>query len=292
VSVAEVRAVLADATDRLTASGVPSPRHDAEVLVALALGIQRSRLAIAGDPLDDAAQARVAGLVARRAAREPLQHLTGTAGFRWLDLAVGPGVFVPRPETELVAGAAVAAATARGAGPVVVDLCAGSGAIALAVATEVPNAQVHAVERDPVAAGWLQRNVGRLAPHVLVHVRDAATADEIPGLAGRVDVVVANPPYLRDDAVLKPEVADHDPPGALFGGPDGSAGPRLVVAVAGRLLRPGGALVVEHGDDQAGTVAALLAGGGWDDVAHHGDLAGRPRFTTATRQLEPNGGGR
>jgi release factor glutamine methyltransferase len=217
-----------------------------------------------------------------------LQHLVGTAAFRHVEVAVGPGVFVPRPETEVVAGWAIdraREAAVDGGGPLVVDLCAGSGAIALAVADEVPTARVHAVELDPGALPWARRNVDGTA--VRLHQGDAATA--LPELDGTVDVVVANPPYIPPDGVIRdPEVAEHDPALALWGhGSDGLDVLRAVALSAARLLRPGGWFVVEHADVQGAAVPAVLhEQGGWDQVADHRDLAGRDRFTTARRLPE------
>ncbi len=287
-----LREVLAAAARQLAAAGVPSPRHDAEVLAGLVLGAGRAGLLPAADPTSEQA-ARFEALVGRRAAREPLQHLTGRAPFRHLELLVGPGVFVPRPETEVVAGAAVdeaARQAALGRPAVVVDLCTGSGAIALAVAMEVPAARVAAVELDPVAHAWAVRNVAahRMGERVDALLADIAEVGPPAGvlarLAGTADVVVANPPYVPDGdcSAMDPEVREHDPPRALFAGPDGLAVVRTVVAVAAVLLRPGGLLVCEHDSRTAGQVRALAASG-WADVATGNDLAGRPRYLSARR---------
>ena len=284
-----VRGLLDGAAARLAAAGVPSPRVDAEVLLAHALDVQRSRLGVLaalGSPVPEGAAERFAALVDQRAERVPLQHLTGRAPFRSLELAVGPGVFVPRPETEVVAQFAVdeaARLAAAGAEPVVVDLCTGSGAIALAVATEVPAAQVHAVELDPMAHAWARRNADELAPALDLRLGDAATA--FADLDGAVDVVVSNPPYVPPGAVPQEvEVARHDPELALYGGgDDGLEVPRRVVAAAARLLRPGGLVVVEHAEVQEHGARRLLAGPAWRDVAGHRDLTGRPHCTSARR---------
>lgn len=291
-TVADVATLLRAAARTLDEAGVPSPRVDAELLLAHAAGCDRGavqRAALLGSPLADLAPSSAAvtfaALVARRAAREPLQHLTGTAPFRHLELAVGPGVFVPRPETEVVAQVAIDAAralAAAGVAPVVVDLCTGSGAIALAVATEVPRAVVHAVELDRDAHAWAARNVEALAPgHVHLVRGDARTA--LRDLDGTVHVVVSNPPYVPPDAVPKdPEVARHDPQVALYGlGPDGLEVPRGIVAAAARLLVPGGTFVMEHAEVQAAAARALLAAPGtFDDVATGADLTGRDRYVT------------
>jgi release factor glutamine methyltransferase len=284
VPVTTLAQALLDAERALSEAGVPTPRVDAEMLVAHLLGIGRGELAAAalrGDPAPDGVQE----LVAERARRVPLQHLTGRAPFRHLELAVGPGVFVPRPETESVAGAAIEAALAVLAAdraPIVVDLCTGSGAIAAAVADEVPRAVVHAVEADPLAHAWAERNLARFRG-VDLRLGDAASAFD--DLDGDVDVVVSNPPYIPDGMVpVDPEVRDHDPDVALYGrGPDGLGVPRRVLVAAARLLRPGGVLVMEHGETQQEAVLAELAGGPWVAARGGRDLAGRPRYVCARR---------
>jgi release factor glutamine methyltransferase len=281
-----VRVLLRTATDVLAAAGVASPRWDAEELLAFAAGIPRARLATLDAVAPDAAE-RFRGLVDRRAQRDPLQHLTGSTGFRHLVLRVGPGVFVPRPETEVVAGAAVEAARAAGPHPVVVDLCSGSGAIALSVAQEVPAAQVHAVEADSGALDWLRRNAAErvVAGDRAVVVHAADVADALSELDGTVDVVVANPPYLpvADLDVLEPEVRDHDPLRALVAPDDGLAVIRSVARTAWRLLRPGGVVLVEHGDQQGQAAPAVLTAAGFTDVHDEPDLAGRPRLARGRR---------
>jgi release factor glutamine methyltransferase len=284
--VTATRALIAAAIDRLAAAGVPSPRVDAETLAAHVTGMDRRQLVFA-EPMSAEQTKWFAALVERRAAREPLQHLTGRAPFRHLELVVGPGVFIPRPETELVAQAAIdevhRLVRRRGGHPLVVDLGTGSGAIALAVATEAPAARIHAIELDPTAHSYAARNLaGR--DNVTLQLVDAAEA--LPDLDGTMDVVVANPPYvpLTSAAELDPEVADHEPAVALFGGPDGLAGPRTVVAAALRLLRPGGLLVMEHDAGHGASVTALLGDPlHWADVTDQRDLTGRARFVTARR---------
>jgi release factor glutamine methyltransferase len=247
--------------------------------------------AVRGDRLSREQAAGFEELLAQRAARVPLQHLTGRAPFRTLELAVGPGVFVPRPETEVVAGVAIdeaAELARRREAPLVVDLCSGSGALALAVAVEVPAARVVAVELDPMAHAWAARNVAALAPRVDLRLGDAVRAHEgvLADLAGTVDVVVANPPYIPPGSrPVDPEVADHDPPVALYGGgDDGLAVPRGVVASAAGLLHPGGLLVMEHADGQGPATRGLVGGPGWRDVRTVEDLTGRPRALVARRQ--------
>jgi release factor glutamine methyltransferase len=200
------------------------------------------------------------------------------AGFRRLELAVGPGVFVPRPETEVLVEWALARLAP---GALVVDLCAGSGAVALAVAGEAPGVQVHAVEVDPNALAWAARNVQRTGLPVTLHRGDVADPDLLAALAGTVDLVTANPPYIPVGATVEREVAEHDPPAALWGGEDGLDVVRAVERAAARLLRPGGLVAVEHADLQGESVPAVFAR--WDDVEDHPDLAGRPRFATARR---------
>lgn len=284
-----LRAAISESSARLAEAGVPSPRFDAEELLGHVLGLSRGVLlarVAAGDALTEQTWSAYDELVAERARRVPLQHLTGTAWFRGLALAVGPGVFVPRPETEVVTQAVVdeaARLAAAGRAPVVVDLGTGSGAIALAVATEVRTAAVHAVEREPAAHAWASRNLATSG--VDLCLGDLATA--FADLDGTVDVVVSNPPYVpRDQVPVDPEVREHDPDTALYGeGADGLDAVRAVVATAARLLRPGGLLVVEHADTQgASAPAAVRAGGGWRHVTDHADLAGRPRFVTARRE--------
>lgn len=279
----DLSSALAAAAHRLAEAGIGSARADAEMLAAYLLGCGRGEVAAAalrGAPappgLDD--------LVAERARRVPLQHLTGRAGFRGVELAVGPGVFIPRPETEQVAGAAVVEARrvqAAGRRPVVVDICTGSGAIALAVAAEVPGAAVHAVELDRQAHAWADRNLA--GSGVDLRRGDAATA--FPDLDGAVDVVVSNPPYVPPGCVpVDPEVRDHDPPVALYGGgPDGLDVPRAVLATAARLLRPGGFLVMEHAESQQAALLAVLERQGWLEAAGEVDLTGRPRWVSARR---------
>ena len=287
-----LRSAVGEATATLTAAGVPTPRPDALLLAAHALGCDRGeveRRMLLGADLDEAGARRLAALVEERAARVPLQHLTGTAPFRRLELHVGPGVFVPRPETEQAVDHVLAAVAGLEA-PVVVDLCTGSGALALGVADEAPGAEVTAVELSELAVAWAARNIEASGLPVRLVAADAtadpATVPELAELVGRVDVVVSNPPYIPVGMVpLEPEVAEHDPQVALYGGSaDGLAIPLAVAATAARLLRPGGLLVMEHADSQGESLPrALVATGDWADATDHADLAGRPRTTTARR---------
>jgi len=280
-------AALADAARRLAEAGVPSPQADAELLAGHVLELGRGEVAaraLAGAELPEAAAIAFWRLVGRRAAREPLQHLTGVAHFRSLSLRVGPGAFVPRPETEVVAQFAIDALAAVAAPePIAVDLGTGSGAIAIALATEVPHARVYAVELSPDAFVWAKQNAmaARADNLTLVH---GDLADALPELDGAVDVVVSNPPYIPTGAIPRdPEVRLHDPELALYGGEDGLDVVRALEATARRLLRPGGVLVIEHGELQGREIARLLADAGWRAVATHPDLVGRPRATTALR---------
>ncbi len=279
-----LRAAITAATERLALAGVPSPRHDAEALAAHILGIERKDL-FTRDIVDESAYV---ALVDRRAAREPLQHLTSKAAFRHIELAVGPGVFVPRPETEVTAGAAIDHASALDR-PLVVDLYAGSGAIALAIADEVPGARIHAVESDDAAFAWLRRNAAGSA--VSIHHVDVDGC--LPALSGTVDVIVANPPYIPVGGQIRdPEVAAHDPAAALWSGPDGLDAMRILEANAARLLRPGGTVVAEHADMQAVAAPAVFASTArWLDVGDHTDLTGRPRYVTARRMGDAGSSG-
>lgn len=267
-----------DATAVLAAAGVPSPRVDAELLAEhlLGVGIGRLRALMLGD---SPAPEGYRELVAERAERIPLQHLTGVAHFRYLALAVGPGVFIPRPETESVVQLVIDRLQGM-AHPKVVDLGTGSGAIAGSVAHEVPGAEVHAVEFSEYAHAWAARNLLPLG----VRLVRGDLRDALPGHNGTFDVVVSNPPYIPAAAVpTEPEVALHDPPEALYGGgADGMELPTAAAASAARLLAPGGYFVMEHAEVQAGAIAAVLERSGlWTAVSTHQDLNGRDRATTA-----------
>jgi release factor glutamine methyltransferase len=278
---------VAVAASRLAEAGVESPRADAELIAAHVHGVARGALHTVPDAAFDP---RYWDDVARRASREPLQHITGRAYFRYLELEVGPGVFVPRQETEVMTGWAIEQLAAMDvAEPVVADLGAGSGAIALSIAQEVPRARVHAVEADPLARQWTERNIASVAeasPHtagrVRLHAADFASA--LADLDGQVDLVVSNPPYIPVGAWVPPEVGEYDPATALWGGADGMDAVRVVEATARRLLRPGGLVAVEHGAQQGAAVYWVFAEeSGWRETRNHVDLAGRDRFVTAAR---------
>jgi release factor glutamine methyltransferase len=284
-----VDGVLRLAVQALERAGIASAHADAELLLASVLGVNRGRvqaLALLGADLKPEDSTAFRALVIRRAAREPLQHLTGVAAFRGIELEVGPGVFVPRPETEVVAGIAIdalRAVDARDRRPMAVDLGTGSGAIALALASEVPLATVVGVELQPEAFTWARRNAARLAlPNARIVCGDLAGV--LPQATGAVDVVVSNPPYVPDDAIPRdPEVRMHDPATALYGGADGLDVVRRVVRSAERLLRRGGTVVIEHGEWQGPAVRALLPAPRWRDTRTLPDLTDRERATTAVK---------
>ncbi|KAA8879852.1 peptide chain release factor N(5)-glutamine methyltransferase [Nocardia colli] len=283
-----LRPAINDAIETLRQAGVHSPQADAEQLAAHVIGVERSRLVLT--PLvapDRLAEFRA--LVDRRAQRIPLQHLTGTVAMGEIELAVGPGVFVPRPETELLFAWALAQLEAlpHDHAPIVVDLCTGSGALALAIAHARPDADVRAVELDPAALSWARRNADQCIADgdtpITLYADDVTDPALLTELDGRVDLVVSNPPYIPDGAQLDPEVADHDPHRALFGGPDGLDVIRGMLPTITRLLRPGGATAIEHDDSNGSDLAALLGKSDFTDIAEHPDLAGKPRFVVATR---------
>ena len=266
------------AAARLREAGVASPERDADLLLAHVLDVGLGRLPLVDDLTPPQHEAYDA-LLARRSSREPLQHLTGTAAFRHVELLVGPGVFVPRPETELLAGWAIEHSSTHER-PVVVDLCTGSGAIAKAIAHEVPHADVHAVELDEEALAWAERNLAGTG----VDLRHGDLATAFDDLLGSVDVVVCNPPYIPLEAweSVATEVRDHDPHLALFSGEDGLDAMRVLEERAARLLRVGGVVGAEHADVQGESAPAVFAATGrWHDVTDHRDLAGRPRYLTA-----------
>ncbi len=303
-----IRDVLVDAQHRLTNAGIDSAAAETSELLAHVLGVQRSRLFM-HDNIDEDDRIAFERLLAKRLNRIPLQHITGTAAFRRIELNVGPGVFIPRPESELVAEAAIRFLR-ECENPIAVDLCAGSGAIALSLAIEVPGAQVVGIELSPDAFAWLEQNVKKFESEVSieVHQLDATdfTASVFTKLASACDVVTCNPPYIPVDMIPRdPEVRNHEPAMALYGGADGLEVVRGIAKTAAMLLKPGGLLVVEHADVQgpeageasvvnvlkqarldaelatfiAGVPGELLFTG----VSDRSDFNQRPRFTLATR---------
>jgi release factor glutamine methyltransferase len=271
--------------DQLAAAGFPEV--DAEHLIAYLLGISRMDLhnpvtlenALAAFTDLSVIEENFWALLDRRCAHEPLQYLTGTAYFRYLEIEVGPGVLVPRPESELLVEVVLKNIESRTGAVSVVDLGSGSGALALAIATEAPETHLVAVEKDPAAIEWLRKNVSRIAERVRIVESDVASA-----LIGvKCDVVIANPPYVPNSQVLPRDVAEHEPAIALYGGPDGMELPRVFIAAAARLLKSGGFLAIEHHENQGSEIASALESE-FSEVKLNNDLVGRARFTTATRR--------
>jgi len=288
VSRQPLRLAIIEAAAELQRAGVPSARVDAELLAAHLLGVERTRLGLV--PLvDPSVIEEYRELVARRAERIPLQHITGSTAMGNVSLEVGPGVFVPRPETELLLAWALAQLEACGRRePVVMDLCTGSGALALAIAHARPDAVVHAVELEPRALAWARRNADRrgAAGDTPINLVQGDVTDRglLTALEGGVDLIVSNPPYIPEGAVLDPEVADHDPHSALFGGADGLSVIKPMVNNIARWLRIGGTVGVEHDDTNGAQVAELFRSRRvFGHVVEHPDLAGRPRFVVAQR---------
>lgn len=271
--------------EQLSAAGFPEV--DAEHLLAHVLGISRMEL---HNPLAVENAITAIGditlieenfwkLLDRRIAHEPLQYLTGIAYFRYLELEVGPGVLVPRPESELLVEAVLKNIEGRTGAVSVVDLGAGSGALTLAIATEAPQTHVIAVEKDPEAVFWLRKNVALISEDV--RILECDVADALEGV--KCDVVIANPPYVPDGQELPRDVAEHEPAVALYGGSTGMEIPQRFIVAAARLLKSGGFLAIEHHESQPVSIAASLAEE-FIDIENHKDLLGRPRFTTGTRR--------
>lgn len=271
--------------EQLGAAGFPEV--DAEHLLAHVLGISRMDLhnpvtvenAITAIGDTTVIEETFWKLLDRRCAHEPLQYLTGVAYFRYLELQVGPGVLVPRPESELLVEAVLKNIEGREGAVSVVDLGAGSGALTLAIATEAPQTHLIAVEKDPAAVEWLRKNVSRIDE--TVRILESDVEDALDGV--KCDVVIANPPYIPDGQALPRDVADHEPAVALFGGIDGMAIPRRFINAAARLLKSGGFLAIEHHESQPADIAAAMIHA-FDDIQCHNDLVGRPRFTTGIRR--------
>ena len=275
-----LRCAIDSATTLLADAGINSARYDAEELAAHLTGTDRGRLPLIDSP-DDAFFDRYHAAIAARSRRVPLQHITGTAAFGPLTLLVGPGVFIPRPETEAMLEWATAQCL-PGA-PVIVDVCTGSGALALALAQHWPAARVLGIDDSDAALDYARRNSAGTTVELLC--ADATDPDLLTALDGQVDLVVANPPYVPDAVGVEPEVFQHDPPHAVFGGPDGMRVINGVVGLAGRWLRPGGFFAVEHDDTTSSLTSELVSSTGlFEDVVARTDLTGRPRFVTARRR--------
>lgn len=277
-----LRRAIDSAATVLAEAGIDSARFDAEELAAYVAGAERGRLTLI-ESIDDDFLVRYHDAVEARSRRVPLQHLTGTAAFGPVVLQVGPGVFIPRPETEAI----LEWATSRRlpAPAVIVDLCTGSGALAITLAQHWSTARVIGIDDSDTALDYARRNAAGTTVELVR--ADVTTPGLLPELDGRVDLIVANPPYVPDDVVLEPEVARHDPPHAVFGGADGMAVIPALVGLAGRWLRPGGLFAVEHDDTTSrATVDVVAATGLFDDIQAHRDLTGRPRFVTARRRAQ------
>jgi release factor glutamine methyltransferase len=288
-----LRRAIDSAAAQLAEAGIDSARYDAEELAAHLVGTERGRLTLLESPGDEFF-GRYRDIVTARSRRVPLQHLTGTAAFGPVLLHVGPGVFIPRPETEAILEWAIAQPLAPR--PVIADLCTGSGALAVALAHHWPAARVIGIDDSASALDYARRNVaGTAVELVRADVTEPVSKPGLlPELDGRVDLVVANPPYVPDNIALEPEVAQHDPPHAVFGGADGMTVIAAVIGLARRWLRPGGLFAVEHHDTTSSqTVELLQTTGLFEDIEARQDLAGRPRFVTARRGIPPptSGGG-
>jgi release factor glutamine methyltransferase len=277
-----LRCAIDSATTLLAEAGIDSARYDAEELAAHLAGTERGRLSLLAPP-DDAFFDRYHATIAERSRRVPLQHLTGTAAFGPLTLSVGPGVFIPRPETESLLEWVTAQQLPHA--QMIVDVCTGSGALALGLARRWPDARVIGVDNSEAALGYARSNVSGTAVELL-HA-DVTAPGALSQFDGQVDLLVSNPPYVPDGAELDPEVLEHDPPHAVFGGPDGMTVITAVVELAHRVLRPGGLFAIEHDDTTSGPTSELISATAFfDDVVPRFDLTGRPRFVTARR----NGG--
>ena len=281
--------VLADITARLTRAGVTSPAVDAEFLLAHVVGMSRGEVLAKvhqGFELTDAQADDFEALVVRREAREPLQHLLGSAPFMSFQVRVGPGVFVPRPETESLAERAIQTASTMAVGDGglrIMDLCSGSGVLAIALARAIPHATVEAVEVSVEALPYLAQNVSDFAPEVLI--THGSLESFAAGVApSSLDLIVSNPPYVPDgETPNEPEVQDHDPRLALYGGEDGLDVIRIIAEAAPRALRPGGVVMLEHSNLQGAAVRDVLESHGFRTVSTEQDLVGRDRFTQGYR---------
>jgi release factor glutamine methyltransferase len=274
-----LRCAIESATTLLADAGIDSARYEAEELAAHLTGTERGRLPLIDSP-DDTFFDRYYAAIAARSRRVPLQHITGTAAFGPLRLLVGPGVFIPRPETEAILEWATAQHLPEA--PVIVDLCTGSGALAIALAQHWPEARLLGIDDSDAALEYARKNSAGTKVELL-HA-DVTKPGLLTDLDGQVDLVVANPPYVPDGAPVEPEVSHYDPSHAVFGGADGMTVINAIVRLAGRLLRPGGFFAVEHDDTTSSLTCELISGTElFDDVVAQTDLTGRPRFVTARR---------
>ena len=280
-----VAEVLSDASSKLLEAGVTSAKVDAELLASHTLGITRSDLALlvaTNQEFPAAELERFDIALARRVSREPLQHITGIAPFRHLELLVGPGVFTPRPETEQLVSYALEKTTAKQK-PLIVDLCSGSGAIAISLATEVSGSEVFAVELSNEAFAFLLQNAARYGLSQ-ANLRNEDLQHSLTELDGLVDLVISNPPYIPNDAIpIDLEVQLHEPSMSLYGGVDGLDVVRQILVRAMELLKPGGVLVMEHADTQSRAIGELLLAEGWLQVEARADLAGKDRMISALK---------
>jgi release factor glutamine methyltransferase len=276
----ELRCAIDSATTLLADAGINSARFDAEELAAHLAGTQRGRLPLIESP-DDAFFDRYHTAITARSLRVPLQHITGTAAFGPLTLSVGPGVFIPRPETEAMLE--WASALCLPAAPVIADVCTGSGALALALAQRWPAARILAIDDSDAALHYARKNCAGSAIELVQ--ADATDPSLLTELDGQVDLLVANPPYVPDAVELEPEVSQHDPRHAVFAGPDGMTVINPIVRLAARWLRPGGFFAVEHDDTTSSLTTQLVSSTAvFDEITGHADLAGRPRFVTARKK--------
>lgn len=274
-----LRCAIELATTLLADAGIDSARYEAEELAAHLTGTERGRLPLIDSP-DDTFFDRYHAAIAARSRRVPLQHITGTAAFGPLRLLVGPGVFIPRPETEAILEWATAQRLPQA--PVIVDLCTGSGALAIALAQHWPEARLLGIDDSDAALEYARKNSAGTKVELL-HA-DVTKPGLLTDLDGQVDLVVANPPYVPDGAPVEPEVSHYDPSHAVFGGADGMTEINAIVRLAGRWLRPGGFFAVEHDDTTSSLTCELISGTElFDDVVAQTDLTGRPRFVTARR---------
>jgi len=274
-----LRCAIESATMLLADAGIDSARYEAEELAAHLTGTERGRLPLIDSP-DDTFFDRYHAAIATRSRRVPLQHITGTAAFGPLRLLVGPGVFIPRPETEAILEWATAQHLPEA--PVIVDLCTGSGALAIALAQHWPEARLLGIDDSDAALEYARKNSAGTKVELL-HA-DVTKPGLLTDLDGQVDLVVANPPYVPDGAPVEPEVSHYDPSHAVFGGADGMTVVNAIVRLAGRWLRPGGFFAVEHDDTTSSLTCELISGTErFDDVVARTDLTGRPRFVTARR---------